>query len=120
MSTKKGKSTALTTRKRTNLHEARKGNLEDATFEGPSGRFWTQRIKPKNAALLSETLGRCYFVIKNHGPNGVMLIAHQGDLMDLPSGAVRATYAHGTIRVENRGKHPVLIEFDFLPIHVIK
>jgi hypothetical protein len=120
MSTKKGKSTALATRKRTNLHEARKANLDDATFEGPSGRFWTQWIKPKNAALLSQTLGRCYFVMKNHGPNNVMLMAHQGDLMDLPSGAVRATYAHGTITVENRGKNSVLIEFEFLPIHGIK
>jgi hypothetical protein len=45
-----------------------------------------------------------------------MLAAGHGDLMDLPAGAVRATYAHGIIRVENRGEKSVLIEFDFLPI----
>ena len=84
--------------------------------EGPTGRFWTQRIEPRRAALLSETLGPCYFVIKNHGPDGIMLVAGYGDLMDLPAGAVRATYADGTIRAENRGEKSVLIEFDFLPI----
>ncbi len=36
--------------------------------------------------------------------------------MDLQPGAVRATYAHGTIRVENPGEKPALIESDFLPI----
>jgi hypothetical protein len=84
--------------------------------EGPSGRFWTQWIEPRGAALLSETLGPCYFVIKNHGPYGIMLVAGHGDLMDLPAGAVRASYAYGTIRAENRGEKSVLIEFDFLPV----
>ena len=84
--------------------------------EGPSGRFWTQRIEPRGAALLSETLGPCYFVIKNHGPDSIRLVAGHGDLMDLPAGAVRASYACGTIRVENRGEKSVLIEFDFLPL----
>ena len=84
--------------------------------EGPSGRFWTQRIEPRGAALLSETCGPCYFVIKNHGPDGIRLVAGHGDLMDLPAGAVRASYAYGTIRVENRGEKSVLIEFDFLPL----
>jgi hypothetical protein len=83
--------------------------------EGPSGRFWTQCIEPRRAALLSETLGRCYFVIKNHGPASVKLVAAQGDLMDLPVGAVRATYAYGVIRVENGSAESVLIEFDFYP-----
>jgi hypothetical protein len=82
----------------------------------PSGRFWTQWIKPKGAALLSETLGRAYFVIKNHGPSAVLLVAENGDLMDLVAGAVRATYVHGELRVENPSKDPVLIEFDFLPL----
>jgi hypothetical protein len=84
--------------------------------DGPSGRFWTQRIAPKGAALLSQTLRPCLFVIKNHGPNGIMLVAQYGDLIDLPPGAVRATYALGTTTVENRGEQPVLIEFEFLPI----
>jgi hypothetical protein len=84
--------------------------------EGPTGRFWTQWIEPRGAALLSETLGPCYFIIKNHGPDGIMLVAQHGDLMDLPPGKVRATYAHGTIRAENRSEKWVLIEFDFLPI----
>lgn len=86
--------------------------------EGPGGRFWTQWIEPKGAALLSQTLGPIYFVIKNCGSNNVMLMAQNGDEMDLPPGAVRATYAHGTITVENRGEKSVLIEFDFLPIHI--
>jgi hypothetical protein len=88
--------------------------------EGPSGRYWTQWIEPKKAALLSQTLGRCHFVIKNHGPDNVMLMADHGDLMDLPPGAVRATYAHGTITVKNQGEKSVLIEFELLPIHGIK
>jgi hypothetical protein len=83
--------------------------------EGPTGH-WTQLIPSKGAALLSEMLGPIYFVIKNHGPDGVMLVAGHGDLMDLPAGRVRATYAHGTVRVENKGEKSALIEFDFLPI----
>jgi hypothetical protein len=82
--------------------------------EGPSGRFWTQWIEPKGAALLSQTLMRFYFVIKNHGPDTVRLVAESGDLMDLPAGVVRATHAYGSVRVENRSNEPVLIEFDFL------
>ena len=83
----------------------------------PTGK-WTQLIKPKGAALLSQTLGPIHFVIKNCGSNNVMLMAKQGDLMDLSPGAVRATYARGTINVENRGNEPVLIEFEFLPIYI--
>jgi hypothetical protein len=83
----------------------------------PTGK-WTQWIKPKGAALLSQTLGPIYFVIKNCGSNNVMLMAQQGDLMDLPPGAVRATYARGTINVENRGDKSVLIEFQFLPVNI--
>jgi hypothetical protein len=84
---------------------------------GPVGH-WTQWIPAKGAALLSEMLGPVYFVVKNHGSNSVMLAANQGDLMDLSPGAVRATYARGAIRVENKGKNPALIEFDFMPIHL--
>jgi hypothetical protein len=84
--------------------------------EGPSGRFWSQWVAPKGAALLSETLGRCYFVVKNHGPTDVQLVAQQGDLFDLSPGKVRATYAFGTVRVENRDEKWVLIEFEFLPL----
>jgi hypothetical protein len=84
--------------------------------EGPCGRFWTQWIEPRGAALLSQTLGPIYFVVKNHGPNAIWLAAEAGDLMDVRAGDVRATYAYGTIRVENRGEKPALIEFDFLPI----
>jgi hypothetical protein len=88
--------------------------------EGPSGRFWTQRIEPKGAALLAQTLMPSHFVIKNHGPGPVSLVAHDGDLMDLPPGAVRATYARGTITVKNTGEKSVLIEFDFLPNFIFK
>jgi hypothetical protein len=84
--------------------------------EAPSGRFWTQRIEPKGAALLSETLGPVYFVIKNCGSNNIGLVAGYGDLMDIRPGHVRATYAHGIIRVENRADEPALIEFEVLPI----
>lgn len=68
--------------------------------------------------MLSQTLGPIYFIVKNCGSNNVMLMAEQGDLMDLPPGAVRATYARGMITVENRGDKSVLIEFDFLPIYI--
>jgi hypothetical protein len=81
----------------------------------PTGK-WTQWIEPKGAALLSQMLGPVHFVVKNHGKDNVRLVAEYGDLMDLRPGAVRATYARGTIRVENRGDKPVLIEFEFLPI----
>jgi len=77
---------------------------------------WTQWIEPREAALLSQMLGPIHFVIKNHGPCNVMLMAHHGDLMELPPGKTRATYARGTITVENRGDKLVLIEFQFLPI----
>jgi hypothetical protein len=87
---------------------------------GTSGRFWTQWIAPRGAALLAETLRPCHFVIKNHGPNGVKLVAFGGDLMDLPAGAVRATYAHKVVRVENKNEGPALIEFDFLPLQVTR
>jgi hypothetical protein len=85
--------------------------------EGPTGTFWTQSIRPKSAALISETLGPVYFVIKNLAPHTIKLVAKHGDLMDLVSGAVRATYAHGMIRVENPDeKSSALIAFNFLPI----
>jgi hypothetical protein len=85
-----------------------------ATHSAPSKDHWVQTIEPRRAALLSETVGPCYFVIKNHGPGGIMLVAAYGDQMDLPAGQVRATYAQGTIRVENHGDEAVLVEFDFL------
>jgi hypothetical protein len=82
---------------------------------GTTGR-WTQWIKPRGAALLSKTLRPVLFVIKNHGPDNLFLVAGNGDLMDLSPGAVRATYASGTLRVENRGREPAFIEFEFQPI----
>jgi hypothetical protein len=97
---------------------ATKVTSNDERRDGRSGNFWWQWIKPKGAALLSETLGPCYFVVKNCGRNNVFLVAHNGDLMELCPGDVRATYAHGTIRVENRGKKSVRIEFEFLPLFV--
>jgi len=100
--------------------QVKKAKLADhgGGLEGPSGRFWTQLIEPKGAALLSQTLGPCYFVIKNHGPGNIWLVAHHGDLMDVRAGHVRATFARGTITVENRGEKSVLIEFEFLPIYL--
>jgi hypothetical protein len=100
-----------------NTSNAKEGKLAThaAVLEGRSGS-WTQWIEPRGAALLSEMLGPVYFVVKNRGSSNVTLIAHHGDLFDLSPGAVRATYARGIIRVENRSEKPALIEFDFLPI----
>jgi len=86
--------------------------------EGPSGRFWTQVIARGSPALLSERGVRCYFVLKNHGPDAVFLVAEHGEHFDLSPGAVRVTYAHGIIRVEDRGEKSALIEFDLLPLHI--
>jgi len=96
----------------------KKSKLADRGNPVVSGRFWTQLIEPRGAAFLSQMLGPVYFVVKNHGPSSVMLSAHQGDLKEVPPGAVRATYARGTITVENLGDKPVLIEFEFLPIFI--
>jgi hypothetical protein len=87
--------------------------------EAPLGH-WNQWIEPRGAALLSEIPQRCYFIIKNHGPASVKLVAQHGDLMDLAAGSVRATYAYGMIRVENPSAERVLIECDFVPIAAIK
>ena len=110
IATKKNKTRAAEKGKRTT-----KATNNPSTGNGAIGH-WNQWIAPKGAALLAEALGRVHFVIKNHGPNGVFLVAAHGDAMDLPSGAVRATYAHGTVRVENDSEDPVLVEFEFLPI----
>jgi hypothetical protein len=83
---------------------------------GPTGKFWTQWIKPKGAAFISENLMPVHFVIKNHGPGDVLLVAQRGKTVDLPPGVVHVTYAAGLIRVENREENPVFIEFEFLPI----
>ena len=112
---KKAKSKAGAKRKPTNARETTPKPKLAGRGGGPKGH-WTQWIEPKGAALLSETLGPFYFVVKNHGSDNIMLVAQHGDLMDLPPGKVRATYAHGTVRVENRSEKWVLIEFDFLPI----
>ena len=87
--------------------------------EGTHGTIWTQWIEPKGSSLLSEMLGPCYFVIKNHGAGSDHVgCCNTATVMDLAPGKVRATYAsRGTIRVENRDeKSSALIEFDFLPI----
>jgi hypothetical protein len=58
----------------------------------------------------------CIFVVKNHGPNNVRVVAEYGDQMDLAPGTVRATYTAGKVTVENMGEALVTIEFDFLPV----
>ena len=88
------------------MAEDLKAPLEDSGRSGSS----------RGEQPYSETLGPFYFVVKNYCPDGIMLVAQHGDLMDLPPGKVRATYGHGTFRVENRGEKSTLIEFDFLPI----
>jgi hypothetical protein len=85
--------------------------------KGPTGRFWTQWIEPKRTAFISENLMPVHFVIKNHGPGPVFLVAGQGKQMDLGPDTVHVTYAYGTIWVKNQDeKSGALIEFDFLPI----
>ena len=84
--------------------------------DAPIGH-WTQVITRGRPALLSERGVRCYFVVKNHGPDTVLLVAEYGEHFDVPPGAVRATYAHGIIRVEDRGEELAFIEFEFLPLH---
>jgi hypothetical protein len=125
MSKKNGKRKGTAKRKRTTPAK-QKGAIpakqehvtpsHKAALEGRT-RHWTQWIKPKGAAMLSQMLGPIDFVIKNWGSNNVFLMAQNGDLMDIVPGATRATYAVGTITVENRGETWALIEFDFLPIY---
>ena len=106
-------------KKKSKYSKRKKSKLADRGSDPiVNGQFWLQWIEPRGAALLSQMLGPVYFVMKNRGPNSVMLIAQQGDLMEIPPGAVRATYARGTITVENRGDKPVLIQFQFLPIAI--
>jgi hypothetical protein len=88
----------------------------EAALEDRTGH-WTQWIEPRGAALLSQILGPIYFVIKNRGQDNVFLMAQHGEQVDLGPGRVRATYAAGTITVENRSEKWVLIEFDFLPFY---
>jgi hypothetical protein len=90
---------------------ARPGNRPDV----PTAH-WTQVITREKPALLSERNVRCYFVLKNHGPDPVLLVAENGDYFVLRADAVRASYAHGIIRVEDRGKKSAFIEFEFLPL----
>jgi hypothetical protein len=77
---------------------------------------WTQSITPGNPALLSERGVRCYFVLKNHGPDAVLSVTEHGEHYELAAGKVRAAYAHGIIRVEDRGDKSAFLEFDFLPL----
>ena len=125
MSTKKAKSKAAAKRKPTNARKTKpKPKPKPTSYGGgPKGSpvtHWSQWIEPKGAALLAQTLMPCHFVVKNHGPESLRLVAQNGDLMDLPSGKVRATYAHRTVTVENRSEKWVLIEFDFVPVHVMR
>jgi hypothetical protein len=117
MKMKKGTGTAAAKRK--SMVRAKLEHVvpsRTAASESRNGH-WMQWIEPKGAAFITQTFGPIYFVMKNHGSNDVMLMAQNGDLMDLAPGAVRATYAYGTITVENRGEKRVLIEFDFLPFY---
>jgi hypothetical protein len=116
---KKAKNKATAKRKPTNARETTPKPKLAGRGGGPKGH-WTQWIEPKGAALLAQTLMPCHFIVKNHGPESLRLVAQNGDLMDLPSGKVRATYARRTVTVENRSEKWVLIEFDFVPIHVMR
>jgi hypothetical protein len=116
MSTKSAKRMAAKQERRAPAEQKRRAPINGGGPQGPGGKYWTQRIEPKGAALLSETLRPCHLVVKNHGAHNILLVAQYGDLMDLAPGAVRATYASGTIRVENNGEESVLIEFEIVPL----
>jgi hypothetical protein len=77
---------------------------------------WTQVITRTKPALLAERAVRCYFVVKNHGPDNVFLFTEHGEYFELRAGSVRAAYAHGIIRVEDKAEKSALIEFEFLPL----
>ena len=113
MSTKTAKSKAAPKRTRT-VPTKRKSAVP--AHDVASGH-WTQWIEPKRTAFISENLMPVHFVIKNHGPGPVFLVAEQGKRMDLGPDAVHATYTSGTVWVENRDeKSGALIEFEFYPI----
>jgi hypothetical protein len=118
MSTKKkGKSNAAAKRKSTVPAKGKSAVLAHAAALESRTGHWTQWIEPKRAAFISENLMPVHFVIKNRGPAPVFLVAGQGKQMDLGPDAVHATYACGTVWVENRDeKLSALVEFDFLPI----
>ena len=105
-----------------NFRKAKKTKLagHGGRPEGPSGRFWSQVIEPKGAALLAERLMPCHFVVKNCGSENITLFAEHGDYFDVRPGEARATYVHGTLRLENRTDKRVPIVFEFFPVHVIK
>jgi hypothetical protein len=91
--------------------------MSNRLTQTPTGH-WFEWIAPGGAALLAERLSRCFFVLKNHGPGTVRLWAEGGDDVWVNAGRVRATGASKQIRVENKSKKRVLIEFDFLPFHL--
>jgi hypothetical protein len=116
MSTNNAKRMAAKPKRSAPAEQKRGAPVNGGGPEGPSGRFWTRRIEPKGAVLLSENLRPCHLVVKNHGAYNILLVAQYGDLMDLAPGDVRATCASGTIGVENKGEESVLIEFEIVPL----
>jgi hypothetical protein len=124
MSTK-GKSTAAPKRKRAmsakrktaaTVKRKREVPRYEAALEGRGRRFWTMRINPNDTAVIAETLKPCHLVIQNHGPGPIKLVAQNGDLMDLASGNLRATYVWGSVTVEVMGDKSALIELEFMPV----
>jgi hypothetical protein len=89
-----------------------------ATREGAvfPGQHWTVLVKPMDSAFIAQMLRPCHLIIKNHGPGNVMLHAHDGDLMDLNPGNLRATYVSGEITVKSTENESALIELELLPI----
>lgn len=96
----------------------REGKLlpaHDAASHSRNGH-WTISIKPRKAALIAQMLRPCHLVIQNHGPGQIWLVAQDGDLMDLPSGNLRATYVRGALTIEVRDDKQAVVELEFLPV----
>jgi hypothetical protein len=67
MSTKSAKRMAAKQERRAPAEQKRRAPINGGGPQGPGGKYWTQRIEPKGAALLSETLRPCHLVVKNMG-----------------------------------------------------
>jgi hypothetical protein len=111
----KPKTKVATKRKRLKLAKP-KGEAA-ATREGVvPGRHWTILVKPMDSAFIAQMLRPCHLIIKNHGPGNVKLYAHNGDLMDLNPGNLRATYVSGEITVKSTDNKSALIELELSPV----
>jgi hypothetical protein len=117
MSTKQRRSVTTAAQKITVPTERKRKTRRPAKRRTGNGH-WTVRVTRNQPALIAEMLRPCHLIIQNHGPATIKLVANDGDLMDLPPGALRATYASGLVRIEVCGTQSALIELEFQPVFV--